>query len=801
MVAEMTRRLRLRVRGSVQGVGYRPLVYRAAKELRLGGWVKNDPGGVLLEVEGIPSDLETFVQRVTAQAPAPARIESFEAAELEPLGASGFDILPSDVSGQRETTLLPDLAPCPDCLKEIFDPRNRRYAYPFTNCTHCGPRFTIIRGVPYDRKNTTMSRFTMCPRCQAEYDDPENRRFHAQPNACPRCGPRLRLLDTSGRVSETDDTALDRACAAIVEGAIVAVQGVGGFQLLVDATDAEAVLRLRTRKHRWEKPLAVMVGSLDMALALARLDATEQGLLLGPEAPIVLLDRLNPSAIADPVAPNNPHLGLMLPSSPLHHLLMRKVNRPIVATSGNLSEEPICIDPDEAHHRLGKIADLFLAHDRPIERHADDSVAQVVDGCPQVLRRARGYAPLPVPVPGSHQGQTVLALGGHQKSSVALLLGGHAFVSQHIGDLDGARTRATYRKVVTDLLRLYDAHPVVVAHDLHPDYASTLVAEELASSAGPLSGVRLFPVQHHHAHLAACLADNSLVGPALGVIWDGSGLGPDGDLWGGEFLVGGMANFARVGSWLPFRLPGGDASARSPRRSALALLWHLWGAAAFERTDLPPVAATEPDELAFVARQLQNGRFAPFTSSVGRLFDAISSVLGLAQQSSFEGQAAMALEHAADAGDHGCYPLGTIPSLGIEGFRHDAAPGRGTPGTAGLRPHPDWLLDWRPILAAIIDDRDRGTPMHVMAGRFHRTLAEAASLAADQSGTDTVALSGGCFQNRLLTSLCREALERRFHRVLVHSQVPPNDGGIALGQAMIAAASLGRNDSSPLLSD
>ncbi len=771
----MNVRLRLSVRGSVQGVGFRPFVYREAQRLGVAGWIKNDPQGVTLEAEGSENSVRELLRRVTQDAPFPARVEDSDWEPVDLQNETSFRILPSTSGGAREATLLADLAPCANCIAELDTPGDRRHGYPFTNCTHCGPRFTIILDLPYDRPNTTLQKFVQCPLCQAEYDDPGNRRFHAQPNACPHCGPSVRLLDPEGQVVTEREAALAATVALLQAGGIVAVQGVGGFQILVDATRQDSVARLRERKHRWEKPLAVMVPNLAWVERLVELDDTERAVLAGPQAPIVLLRRRAGTEVAPGVAPHNPYLGLMLPSSPLHHLLLGGVDRPVVATSGNLSEEPICITPEQAVSRLGAVVDGLLVHDRPIARHADDSVVRVTGAQPRILRRARGYAPLPILL--HRRSPSILALGGHQKNTVTLLVNHRAFVSQHIGDLDNAETLAVLQGVIQDFLRLYEAQPECVACDLHPDYASTLLAERLTCPNGALAGIPRLAVQHHHAHLASCLAENGSCGPALGVMWDGSGLGTDRTLWGGEFLVGDWRDFERVGHLLPFALPGGEAATRSPHRIALSLLHTTFGPESFADQTLAPVRATSEAERRTLLHILERPALSPLTSSVGRLFDAVASLLDLSQRTSYEGQAAMAVEFAAGTQSAPAYPFPCIES--------------------GVGPRANWVLDPRPLVAAIVTDLARGVEASRVAARFHASLVESVVELASRLQVGEVALSGGCFQNLRLETGCREALEARGHRVLLHRQVPPNDGGLSLGQAAVAAASLWEDGSSP----
>lgn len=782
----MRRRAHLEIRGRVQGVGFRPLVYRLATELGLSGCVYNDNRGVTLEIEGSEESIATFEQRLRRELKPPARIDELSVAYVESQGSSSFFISPSRDTGTKDTTLLADIAPCQDCQRDFEDPANRRHQYPFTNCTHCGPRFTIIRAVPYDRPNTTMAGFVQCPQCRSEYDDPANRRFHAQPNACPECGPQIALVDATGATVTSGGPALRAAADAIMRGRIVALQGVGGFQLLVDARNETAVQCLRTRKQRLEKPLALMVVDLCAAESLAHVNAEEAALLVSPEAPIVLLLRRAHTNLAQGVAPNNPYLGVLLPSSPLHHLLMQQLHVPVVCTSGNLSEEPICIDPLEAWQRLTGIADLWLVHDRPIERHADDSVAMVVAGEVHLQRRARGYAPLPVNLPA--RGPTVLALGGHQKCTIALAVGDRCFVSQHIGDLDTLETRSTYLRVISDFVRLYAATPAMLAHDLHPDYASSQLAERLTAKGGPFEGTPRLAVQHHHAHLASCLADAGTSEPVLGVVWDGSGLGIDRTLWGGEFLIGNAAAYQRVACLLPFMLPGGDRSARTPRRVAVALLYQLLGADYLTHRDIAPVACTSAQELRLMRGQIDKRILCPYTSSIGRLFDAVASLLDLRQEASFEGQAAMCLEFIADRNETRAYPLRLVERTMLSAPAADEALSQVGLNRPGLMPR--FYLDPTDLLAAILRDLARGIERSSISARFHLSLVNAIVEIAGRVGIATVALSGGCFQNRLLLERCKAALELERHRVLLQHQVPANDGGLALGQAAVAISEL-----------
>ena len=782
-----TQRLKVEIQGAVQGVGFRPFVYRLATELALTGWVINNSQGVFIEVEGTPPALQQFLDRLPAEKPPLAIIQSLTSDTLPPNGSTKFEIRHSRDIGQKTALVLPDVATCPDCLAEILKPIDRRHGYPFTNCTNCGPRFSIIQALPYDRPNTTMHHFTLCPTCQAEYDNPLNRRFHAQPNACPSCGPELDFGFTT-IVPETkwsgildlrlENSPIQNVALALRQGHIVAVKGLGGFHLMVDAANNDAVARLRERKHRYDKPLALMVQDLEQARLLVDIPPEAAELLTSAKAPIVLLSRKNNAPIAENIAPGNPYLGVMLPYTPLHHLLLREFGNPLVATSGNLSDEPICIENGEAKERLVHIADAFLFHNRPIERHVDDSVVWVLDNTPRLLRRARGFAPLPVLI--SQEIPTILAVGAHLKNTVALSVKNKVFISQHIGDLETAQSLAAFERVIADFLRLYEAEPVAIAHDLHPEYLSTKWAQDDLRFTNYDFGLTddktqskivnrksKIPIQHHHAHLASCLAENSEAGPALGIIWDGTGYGTDGTIWGGEFLLGDAAGFERVAHLRPFRLPGGDAAVKEPRRVALALLWEIYGEAALEMIALPAIRALSPTERRLMGQMLSKELNAPITTSAGRLFDGIAALIGLHQQVNFEGQAAMALEFTADWSESGAYPLSYVTG------------------------HSSLVLDWQPLVEAVLEDTRRGVSPGIISARFHNGLVEAMVNVALQVGQEKVALSGGCFQNRLLTERAVERLRQAGFKVLLHRHVPPNDGGISLGQLAVAAAQLG----------
>jgi hydrogenase maturation protein HypF len=799
-------RLKLAVRGAVQGVGFRPFVFRLAEELKLAGWVNNSPQGVFIEVEGPRVALEKFLLRLETEKPARSFIQSLESLWLDSNGYKKFEIRASETGGGKTALVVPDIATCPDCLHEIFDPKNRRHRYPFTNCTNCGPRFSIIESLPYDRANTSMAPFAMCSECQAEYNDPRNRRFHAQPNACPVCGPQLELLECGdvsplskrGHVRAVqNNAALLAAAEAIRHGQIVAVKGIGGFHLMVDARNEAAVRRLREQKHREEKPLALMFPSLERVKAVCEVSPLEERLLRSPEAPIVLLRRLSTlnSQLSTLIAPGNPNLGAMLPSNPLHHLLMAELGFPVVATSGNLSDEPICTDEREALERLGGIADVFLVHNRPIVRHMDDSIVRVMLGREMVLRRARGYAPLPVTLNSqlsTFSSQPVLAVGAHLKNSVALSVGNQVFISQHIGDLETEPAHNAFRRVIADFEKLYEAKPEIIVADLHSDYLSTRFALERRSPArrdpenfgdqragSKTVALQIIQVQHHVAHVLSCMAENEIEPPALGVSWDGSGFGTDGTIWGGEFFQVADSKVERIAHLRPFRLPGGDKAVREPRRAAIGLLYEMSGDAAFEMSHLPPFQDIAAVELSAVKGMLRRKLNSPQTSSMGRLFDAVASLTGLRQQMRFEGQAAMELEFALDE-----IETDEFYELRIAA-REDARPTT-APNSTLRTPHSALILDCAPMIDAILSDVQMGVAIGRISAKFHNALAEAVVAVAKKTGARRVVLSGGCFQNRYLTERTVRRLQAEGFQPYWHQRVPPNDGGIALGQVVAA---------------
>jgi hydrogenase maturation protein HypF len=769
MIAGLTTRMQMKIEGTVQGVGFRPFVFRVAQELGLTGWVANGVDGVTIEAEGAADATGRLLELLRTACPPGARIERMNAIQIPTIGDREFTIQQSGETGTKQLAMSPDLATCADCLAELFDPTDRRFRYPWISCSQCGPRFTMVTGVPYDRANTTMSRFILCEACRTEYESPENRRFHAESTACPACGPTLVLWDADGEVSAEGEEAIQRTCRIVRAGGIVAVKGIGGFHLWADATSEEAVQLLRTRKLRPHKPFAVMFPSLEAVRTYCTLSSGEAEWLTSQEAPVVILQRLEETSLVQGIAPGNDTVGAMLPYMPLHHLLLKELGIPVVATSGNLSDEPIVTDEQDALGRLAGIADAFLIHNRPIARPMDDSVVRMAKSGPIVLRRARGLAPRAIRLPESiarHVEGPVLAVGGHLKNTVALLDDDRVLLSQHLGDLSTLETESAVRQAIDDLQWLLRVTPCAVACDLHPDYRSTRLAEELARRWD----VPIIKVQHHHAHVAACMAEHGVTGEVLGIAWDGAGYGVDGSLWGGEFLQATYRDSERVAHLHPFRLPGGEQAAREPRRAELAVRWETFGAQGClagveEGTEWRKQAQLV---VAMLAKQIQS----PVTTSMGRLFDAVASMLGLCQVASFEGQAAMALEQEAmkaPASIHGKDEAYPIPLIAREE----------TPG--------QWIADWRPMVELIADDLSRGIEKSCIAYRFHRALAELIGQVAERVGLQQVVLTGGCFQNVLLADLARERLESAGFVAFTHREVPPNDGGLALGQAVVAA--------------
>ncbi|MFP3974596.1 MAG: carbamoyltransferase HypF [Dehalococcoidia bacterium] len=769
--------VQITVRGIVQGVGFRPFVYGLATQHGLNGWVYNTSEDVRIEVEGEPQRIEQFCFNLKAKAPPLARIEELTVTHTQPSGYTAFEIRHSVAEEGKYQLISPDIAMCKDCLSELLNPSDRRYRYPFTNCTNCGPRFTIIEDMPYDRPKTTMRSFIMCPECQEEYDNPLDRRFHAQPNACPTCGPQVQLLDSQGSpvpASESYPDVPARAAQLFRKGNILAIKGLGGFLLACDATNESTVKTLRERKRRPSKPFAIMVADIDEARQHCVVGPKEEEVLRSPQSPIVLLkwreSLLNPpfikgeteglSGISPAVAPNLKYLGVMLPYTPLHHLLIRDTGLPLVMTSGNLSEEPIAKDNDEALERLAGIADYFLVHNRDIYSRYDDSVAMVEREQIQLVRRARSYAPFPITLP--FEARQALGCGAEMKNTFCLTRDNYAFLSQHIGDLENIEALDHFDNTISLYKRLFRVEPEIIGYDLHPEYLATKYAQDLRES-----GVKLVPVQHHHAHIVSCMVDNGIDTPVIGVALDGTGMGTDKHIWGGEFLVADFRNFTRAGHLQYLPLPGGDAAIKRPCRIAVGYVARLLGEKALEGLSfMQQVSETEAE---IVKRQVEKGLNSPLTSSMGRLFDAVSALIGIRAEIGYEGQAAVELEMAT-YGNH----VEEIQSYPFYIIHED-----------GTR-----TVQVEPLLASVIEDLKRGVSQGEISLKFHETIAEMVNemccLIASETGVGRVALSGGVFQNRLLLRRSVEMLEENGFQVFTHSQVPCNDGGISLGQAVIA---------------
>jgi hydrogenase maturation protein HypF len=748
------RRLHIAVEGIVQGVGFRPFVATLADRFDLTGFVGNDTSGVFIEVEGPGGALSSFLDALSRDAPPLARIDRVDTEPLQVIGGDGFAIVASTAGNQRDALVTADAGTCGDCLREIRDAADRRFGYPFTNCTNCGPRYTIVRDVPYDRQLTTMSGFAMCVSCQLEYDDPRDRRFHAQPVCCADCGPMLRAMDATGR--EVQGNPIASTVDRLLAGEIVAIKGLGGYHLATDASNEVAVARLRSRKHREDRPFALMVSDIAAARALCEVDDDAARLLSSPARPIVLLARRPNSPVAVAVAPRTRELGVMLAYTPLHHLLLDAVGRPLVLTSGNLSDEPIAFEDDDAFARLGSIADAFLTHDRPIQTRVDDSVARIISGKPMLLRRSRGYVPSPVKVPWEFT-RPVLACGSELKNTFCLGRGSHAFLSHHVGDLENFETFQSFTTGIEHLQRLFAVTPAVVAYDLHPDYLSTKYAMDCA-------GVDLVGVQHHHAHIASCLADNQVDGAVIGVAFDGTGYGLDGTVWGGEFLIADLHDATRAAHLAPVPLPGGAAAIHEPWRMAASYLDTAFAGKPPESLDIEARNATRWNSIRAMAA---GGLNSPQTSSAGRLFDAVAALLDVRDEVTYEGQAAIELEQLADPNETGSYEA-RITDADVP------------------------TVNAADLIRAVLADRAAGVSPAAISARFHRGVArlivDVCTVLRDRHSLNTVALSGGVFQNVLLVQQSVAGLEDSGFAVLTHHQVPPNDGGISLGQAVVAAA-------------
>lgn len=735
----------------MQGVGFRPFVYGLARELGLSGFVLNDPRGVMIEIEGEESSISAFRTMLLQRPPPLAEIETVSEESLQPLGTDGFEIRASEHSGSPSAVISPDVAVCDECLAEMWNPDDRRYLYPYINCTNCGPRFTIARAVPYDRATTTMASFTMCDECRAEYTDPTHRRFHAQPIACWTCGPRLTATDRHGRSIEGEP--IEAIVRLISGGAVVAVKGLGGFHLACDATNASAIAELRRRKQREEKPLAVMVDSIESARACGELGIQEEALLLSMARPIVVVHRAGASPLADEVAPRNRHVGLMLPYSPVHHLLLAGLRRPIVLTSGNISDEPIAYRDDDARSRLGEIADAFLIGNRDIHMRCDDSVMRIVEGVSYPIRRARGFAPRPISVSVSFD-VPVLGAGTELKNTFCIGSGDRAVLSHHIGDLENYEVMSAYVEAIEHFQSIYRIRPSVIGHDLHPDYLATRWALGL-------EGVETVGVQHHHAHIASCLTDNERAESVIGLALDGTGYGEDGGIWGCEVLACDLIEADRLMHLREVALPGGAAAIKQPWRVAASYLHAIFGDSI---PDVAGIQARNEDAWDTVVKMTATGTNAPAASSAGRLFDAVAALCGLRDRVAYEGQAAAELEQVAERGVTRSYPC---------------AVGNG-------------VLDGHELVAAVVEDLRAGRPVGEVAAAFHNgfaaALVAACTGARDDTGLEVVALSGGSFQNVLLTTTVAAGLVAEGFEPLVHHRVPPNDGGVSLGQAVVAAA-------------
>jgi len=758
----MVKRTKGAIQGIVQGVGFRPFVYQLAHRFDLAGYVINTAQGVLLEVEGPETRIGDFFEAIVSETPPLAQISALDRSELPVLGEHSFKIRESRAGLGRSALISPDVSICPDCLSELRNPGDRRYRYPFINCTNCGPRYTIIRDIPYDRPSTTMQKFEMCPTCRAEYDDPSNRRFHAQPNACWKCGPQTALHDLDGNPVPCSDP-VQEAARLLREGAILAVKGLGGFHLAVDAANHKAVVRLRRRKHREEKPLAIMVPDLETAREIARLSDEEAAILAGRRRPIVILRKRRSHGLSPQVAPRNRYFGMMLPYTPLHYLLMDAPFRALVMTSGNMTEEPINIENHAAFINLKGIADFFLVHNRDIYLRSDDSIVRVINRVPRQIRRSRGYVPAPIFLPERlPKLPPVLAVGGELKSTVCLTKENRAFLSQHVGDMENLETFEFFLLTISHLQRILEIEPAVIAHDLHPDYLSSRFAREQED-------IPLVSIQHHHAHIVSCMAEHGTVGPVIGLAMDGTGLGTDARIWGGEILLADPVSFERKAHLDYIPLPGGDVAAKFPWRMALVYLHRAYGDELFD-LDIPFVRHLDETEAGIVIQMARQGVNSPLTSSCGRLFDAVASLIGLRDRNAYEGQAPIELEMRRRRGETGEYPWRMEKSENLRRLLTDD------------------------LIHGIVEDLTHGTSKGVISARFHNTimhmLRDLCRLLREETGIEEVAMSGGSFQNATLLTGLTLMLEQDGFRVYSHRLVPSNDGGLALGQAVCAGLRL-----------
>jgi len=752
------KRVEIEITGIVQGIGFRPFIYNLAKKHFIRGWVLNNEKGVFIDAEGEDGNLEDFIQNIPKLAPPLARIESFRVKYLEPIGFRHFEIRQSREGENKFTLISPDLATCKKCLSELFSPGNFRYRYPFINCTLCGPRFTIIKDIPYDRHKTTMASFKMCPICQKEYDDPLDRRFHAQPNACPTCGPSLWLEDRDG--NEVLDDPIETTLKLLEEGFIVAVKGLGGFHLACDAKNERSVSSLRSRKFREDKPFAVMCWDMEEIKRHCEVSQEEEKLLLSVERPIVILKRRKDSGISPSVAPYQNTFGMMLPYTPLHHLLLSGVCKVLVMTSGNVSDEPIAFKNEEAKERLHEIADYFLLHNREIHMRCDDSVIRTIRGRPYMIRRSRGYVPFPIKLPFSVE--MILACGGELKNTFCLTRGQYAFLSHHIGDLENLETLHSFEQGIEHFKRLFSIEPKAIAYDLHPDYLSTQYALSLKN-------IPKIGVQHHHAHIVSCMVENGIDGEVIGVGFDGTGFGTDGTIWGGEFLKANLKDFELLAHLKKVPMPGGSKAIKQPWRMAMVYLWDVFGDEA-SRLGIDLIRRIDFKRWDILEKAIEKNINTPWTSSMGRLFDAVSSLLFIRDEINYEGQAAIELEMVADQGEMGEYPFNLIKD--------------GTP----------MVIDPKETVRGIVSDLIEKVPVSRISGRFHRTIAQMIAETCKsirlREGLNRVVLSGGVFQNTFLLTLSMDALKASGFEVFIHHDVPPNDGGISLGQAIIAHMNL-----------
>lgn len=755
----MIQRVKISIRGTVQGVGFRPFIYRIANELNLKGWIVNNSQGVFIDAEGNKSDLISFINKIKTDKPKNSYIQSFEFSWLDPYGYKDFEIRKSDVEGSKTALVLPDLSTCKDCLSEIFDPNNRRYLYPFTNCTNCGPRYTIIISLPYDRKNTIMNEFEMCDDCLKEYTDPLNRRFHAEPIACSKCGPKMQLALPNKDMLFENYEAIKIAAKFINEGKIIALKGIGGFQLLCDARNSDTIKLLRLRKKRNQKPFALMFPDINSVTDSCEVNETEFNLLNSVESPIVLLKKKKNKCIniSEECAVGNPYLGIMLPYSPLHHLLMKELNYPVIATSGNISEEPICINEEQAFEKLQSIADYFLIHNRKILRYVDDSICRVVNNYQMIIRRARGFAPLPIHLKNINK--TVLAVGAHLKNTVAVNNLSNVFVSQHIGDLENNESINAFKNTINDLNTFYELKPDIIVCDLHPDYISTKYAENL-----PAKNIKL---QHHYAHVLSCIAENELEdNNILGISWDGTGYGIDGNIWGGEFLIPNGKSFKRAAFLKPFKLPGGESAIHNIWKIGFSLLYETFGNNLFISDLLnlqKNIEFLNFADIKILKQMVDKNINTPLTSSAGRLFDGVASILGIRNTINYEAQGAIELEFCADDFKTNDYFTCSI-------FKSDES----------------YIIDWSDLIKKIVVDLENNIPVGLISAKFHNSLVYIMLKIAEFINFEKIILTGGCFQNKYLLENAINVLSNAGFKVYINQRVPPGDGGISLGQIKYA---------------